>query len=59
MKDIALADAVTAKPAGIKIFFDLQDTPLDIPAITTQESLDIIAINWKATLPAPGLADGP
>ena len=58
MEHIASGDAVTAELARIRIILNLQNTPSNVSGMGREKSLDVVAVNGKATVEAPLPADG-
>src|SRR5262245_60042479 len=58
MQHIASGDPTSSVLAGVGVFTYFKHGPLDIPSITLEEALDIIAVNRLPPVKAEHLANG-
>ena len=52
MEDIAPRDALPSEPPRIVIVLDLENPSANVMGVNCQEALDVIAIDWEATVEA-------
>ena len=58
VEDVADRDAVAAEPPRVTVVAYLQHTVTDVRGVLRQKPLNVIAIDWPASIEPPFAADG-